>query len=526
LLDGLSVETKLNKLELKVLYEISRIIGQALDLDHALGAVLRILSESLAMNRATVTLKDEETGHLLIRAAHGLSDAEEKRGVYRQGEGVTGLIFRTVQPFIVPDISSEPLFLNKTGSRRIEKGRISFLGVPVLLHGSPIGVLSVDRLFGDEISFEEDIRFLSIVSALIAQFVSLNRQVKAREEDLRRENFSLRAKLSERYSHFFMVGQSQAMADVQQLIKKVAPSKASVLLLGESGTGKTFIARIIHEMSNRAKYPFVKINCASLPENLLESELFGHEKGAFTGAIKAKAGRVEEAEGGTIFLDEVGELPLSLQAKLLRFLQEREFERLGSTRTRKVDVRIIAATNRDLSAAAKEGAFREDLYYRLNVFPIQVPALRERVEDIPSLTQYFLAKTSKEYGRRLRITPQALDLLVKYEWPGNVREMENLIERLVIIVEGVEIVPGDFPVPFHSMEKEARLEDRNPLSRLEEIEKREVVASLERNRWIQSRAARELGLTLRQIGYRIKKFNLQALIEDRRRLGSASEIRS
>lgn len=230
------------------------------------------------MKRATVTLKDEETGDLVIRASHNLTPQEKKRGIYRRDEGVTGLIFRTAKPFVVPDISREPLFLNKTGARPIEKGRISFLGVPVVLHGSAIGVLSVDRLFGNEISFEEDIRFLSIVATLIAQFVSLNRQVKAREEQLRRENLSLRAEISARTRHFFMVGKSLAMMEVQRLIMKVASSKASVLLLGESGTGKTLVARIIHELSNRAGRPFVKVNCASLPENLLESEWFGYEK--------------------------------------------------------------------------------------------------------------------------------------------------------------------------------------------------------------------------------------------------------
>ncbi|GLI34377.1 Nif-specific regulatory protein [Desulforhabdus amnigena] len=513
------MENKICELELKVLYEISRIIGQVLNLDQALETILGILSDSLAMKRATVTLKDEETGHLLISASHGLSTTEKKRGVYRQNEGVTGLIFRTAEPFVVPDISREPLFLNKTKSRRIEKDRISFLGVPIKLHTSPIGVLSVDRLFGKDISFEEDIRFLSIVATLIAQFVSINRQVKAREEVLRKENISLRAELSERFSHFFMIAKSRTMIEVQEMIKKVAPSKASVLLLGESGTGKTLIARIIHELSTRAKYPFVKVNCTSLPENLLESELFGYEKGAFTGAVKAKVGRFEEADGGTIFLDEIGELSLALQSKLLRFLQEREFERLGSTKTIKVDVRIIAATNKDLSDAVNTGSFREDLYYRLNVFPIHVPPLRDRKEDIPSLLDHFIDKISKEYGRRYRITPQGLDVLTKYDWPGNVREMENLIERLAILVDGVEMDVKDLPSHLYSGEKMTQLDKQDSLSRLEEMEKKEVVAALERNKWIQSQAARELGLTLRQIGYRIKKFGLDEFIDKRRQKG-------
>jgi Nif-specific regulatory protein len=515
------METKICELELHVLYEISRIIGLALNLDQTLEKILAILSESLAMKRGTVTLRDDESAHLVIRASHGLSREEKDRGVYDENEGVTGLIFRTARPFVVPDIRREPLFLNKTRSRKIEKGRIAFLGVPIVLSGTPVGVLSVDRLFGDEVSYEEDIRFVSIVGTLIAQFVSLNRQVRAREKDLRNENLSLRAELSHKYSNFFMVGRSPAMRAVQQMMSKVAPSKASVLLLGESGTGKTLIARILHELSTRAKLPFVKVNCASLPENLLESELFGYEKGAFTGASKSKAGRFEEAEGGTIFLDEIGELPQALQAKLLRFLQEREFERLGSTKTRKVDVRIIAATNRDLSEAVSEGGFREDLYYRLNVFPILVPALRERKEDIPSLIDHFLAKTSKEYGRKLTLSPRGLETLTAYDWPGNVREMENLIERLAILTEGQEIDLADLPAYLRLSGSDSKKEEPESLSRLEEMERKEIVAALERHHWIQSQAARELGLTLRQIGYRIRKFGLTRTVEVRRRSSPA-----
>jgi Nif-specific regulatory protein len=512
--------------ELQVLHEISRIIGQALDLDRTLEAILEILSMSLAMKRATVTLKDAETGHLAISASHGLTPEEKKRGIYRLDEGVTGLIFRTAQPFVVPDISKEPLFLNKTGSRRIDKGRISFIGVPIILHGAAIGVLSVDHLFGEDISFEEDIRFLSIVALLIAQFVLLNQQVEAREEDLRRENLSLKVELSEKSQNFLIVGKSPAVMEVRQLLNKVAPSKASVLLLGESGTGKTLVARVIHELSPRARYPFIKVNCASLPENLLESELFGYEKGAFTGALKAKPGRFEEAEGGSIFLDEVGELSPALQAKLLRFLQEREFERLGSTKTRKVDVRIIAATNRDLDAAVKDGQFREDLFYRLNVFPISVPPLRERQEDLAPLLNYFLDKVSREYGRRFYLTQAASEALSEYHWPGNVREMENLVERLVIMVEGSEIDLKDLPSHLLSARKLAELKDQVFVSRLKEMEKREIMAALERNHWIQSQAAMELGLTLRQIGYRVKQFGLEGFVKEQRHRGPVSRGRN
>lgn len=515
------MKKNIEELKLNVLYEISRTIDQVLNLDQALSKILAILSESLPMKRATVTLKDPETGNLRIRASHGLSEVEMLRGVYRQDEGVTGRIFQTAQPYVVPDISKEPLFLDKTRSRRIEKGRLSFIGVPISLHGHPIGVLNVDRLFGVEISPEEDIQFLTIVSALIAQFVSLNLQVEAREKNLRRENRSLKAELSEKYNHFFIVGTSPAMMAVQHLIEKVAPSKASILLLGESGTGKTLIARIIHELSDRAQGPFAKVNCAALPENLLESELFGHEKGAFTGATATKPGRMEEADGGTIFLDEIGELPLSLQAKLLRFLQEREFERLGSTKTRKVDVRIIAATNRDLARAIEEGVFREDLFYRLNVFPVQVPPLRDRREDILPLIDYFLEKFSREYAKKLNFTPEALSIMLNYKWPGNVRELENLTERLAILMEDYNIKVTDLPPYVVTTGKTSESASRpvanfTPSCQLEDMEKREILAALERHGWIQSRAAKELGLTLRQVGYRLKKYRLEALVKERR----------
>jgi Nif-specific regulatory protein len=510
------MDTRINKLELKVLYDISQIIGQALNLDQTLEIILGILSEYLSMKRATITLKNGEENTLSIRASHGLRPKEKKRGVYRLDEGVTGLIFRTAEPFVVPDISKEPLFLNKTGSRKIEKGQISFIGVPIVLNGRAVGVLSVDRLFDEDVSFEEDIRFLTILAAFVAQLVSLNDQVKVREEHLIKANLSLKADLSEKSRNFFAVGTSPTMFEAQQLIRKVAPTKASVLLLGESGTGKTLVARIIHELSSRARSSFIKVNCAALPDNLLESELFGYEKGAFTGAVEPKIGRVEEADGGTIFLDEIGELPMPLQVKLLRFLQDREFERLGSTKTRKVDVRIIAATNKDLSAAVANGSFREDLYYRLDVFPIRVPPLRERREDIIPLISFFCDKIWREYGTALQFTNSALDALTRYSWPGNVREMENLTERLAILFDETTIDLLDLsPYLLHGVQQQ-ETSDRRLLGSLRERERQEVIDALERNNWIQSHAAQELGITMRQIGYRVKKFGLENFVKQRR----------
>ncbi len=512
-------------LEVIALYQIAQLIESALDLDKALTETLRIMHETLRMERATLVLPDESGLHLVIRAAYGLTAAEAKKGVYRLDEGVIGTIFRSGQPFVVPDVQKEPLFLNRTGARtRLNKAEISFLGVPVVLMEQPVGVLTVDRIFGADVSYEEDIRFLTVVATLIAQFLNLHKAIAKKEQSLIEENISLKAELQNRFSHHNIIGQCKAMQEVFRYIDKVAPSRATALLLGESGTGKELVARAIHQASPRLDKPFIKVNCAALPDNLLESELLGHEKGAFTGAQALKKGRFELADGGTLFLDEVGELPLPLQAKLLRVLQERQFERLGGTVTISVDVRIIAATNRSLELAVEEKSFREDLFYRLNVVPIVLPPLRERREDIPVLLDHFLRESSKAQQRRMRLARPVVDFLIDYSWPGNVRELQNLIERLVIMVEGELIGMSDLP-SYMVMEPEPPAEqpvlaseprrevlpeglEKRSLKPLADLERREVEAALLRHGWVQARAARELGLTQRQIGYKIKKYHL------------------
>jgi Nif-specific regulatory protein len=279
------------------------------------------------------------------------------------------------------------------------------------------------------------------------------------------------------------------------------------------------IARVIHELSSRARYPFLKINCGSLPENLLAAELFGYEKDTLPGTVKARPGRLEEADGGTIVLEEIGEMSLNLQARLVRFLQEMEFTRLGGHRTRKVEVRLIAASTEDLAAEVKAGSFREDLYYLLSHSQVRIPPLSERRQDIPLLLNHFLEKVSKEYGRRFYMTQKALEVLQDYAWPGNVREMENLVERLCIVVEGAEISVKDLPPYLSPATPLGAPEDQAFMTRLKEMEKREILAALERNRWIQSQAAMDLGLTLRQIGYRVKQFGLERLIKEQRAHG-------
>ena len=517
-------DERIQGMELVALSRITELIGTAVDLDSTLASILGVLNDTMKMERATLLLYDRASEKLIIKASCGLSEEEELRGVYRPDEGVCGRIFQSCSPFVVPDINSEPLFLNRTGARsRLKKATISFLGVPVLVQGKPEGVLTVDRLFGDDIGFEEDIRFLSVLATLIAQFLTLHREIAKKEARLQAENASLKARLHKVHGGHFIIGNSKPMKEVFSIIDKVASSKVTVLLLGESGTGKELVARAIHEGGNRKDQALIKINCAALPETLLESELFGHERGAFTGAHASRPGRFELADRGTIFLDEIGELPLSLQAKMLRVLQEKQFERIGGSRTHTVDVRIVAATNVSLEEAVAQGRFRADLYYRLNVVPIVLPPLRRRKEDIPLLLGHFLGKCNQRNGKKVHITSELLDFFIEYPWPGNIREMQNMMERMVILAEGDRLSLEDLPpglavlpagpppapalamvevnTPGSSAERMAR-------KSLRDLEREEIEAALRRNGWVQVRAARELGLTERQMGYRIKKFGL------------------
>lgn len=525
--DALPADCKTAMLEVESLYRIANLISQVVHLDSTLSAVLQVLHDTMRMERATLLLLDESGINLVIRASYGLSVKEEQRGVYRISEGVVGQVFKSGSPFIVPDINSEPLFLNRTGSRKtIKKSTISFVGVPIVLQGEVVGVLTVDRLFGPEISFEEDVRFLTVLSTLIAQFLNLQQVVKRERAELVEENKNLKAELHGKFSRHFIIGHSKPMQEIFWVIEKVAQSVATVLMTGESGTGKELVARAIHQSSTRKEKPFIKVNCAAIPENLLESELFGHEKGAFTDAIMAKPGKFELADKGTLFLDEIGELPLALQAKILRVLQEKQFERVGGTRTYKADVRILAATNVDLEDAAKKGLFRIDLFYRLNVVPIVLPPLRERKEDIPLLLEYFLKASNKRNDKKIRMSQEFLDFMIDYYWPGNVRELQNLVERMVILADGNILRVTDLPgsIRFASVEQMHEVPATNPEvapelfqsqtykdvspRSLEEIEKLEVSNALKRHGWVQARAARELGLTQRQIGYKIKKYGL------------------
>jgi len=492
--------------ELTALFEISRIINSSFDFKNNLYKALKILSDILDMQRATITLYDEDTNTLQIAVAYGLTEEQIAKGKYRIGEGIVGRVFKTGESMIVPNIGKEPLFLNRTGAR-LQKDNISFLCVPLKIEEEILGVLSVDRIFSSEIDLKEDIRVLNIIATLIAQYLKLYQLFN--KEKTEKEKLTL--ELKKRYSLHNLIGISDKMQEVFKTVLKAARTGATILLIGESGTGKELIAKAIHYESDRSKGPFIAINCAAIPENLLEAELFGYEKGAFTGALVSKPGKFELANGGTIFLDEIGDLPLSLQAKLLRVIQDKTFYRIGGTKPIKVDIRIIAATNKDLEKMVKNGSFREDLYFRLNVIPIYLPPLRERREDIPLLIDYFLKKFNKEYKKNITINKSAMEKLINYSWPGNVRELENTIERLVILAEKEEITLNDLPfyIKQDNGSKIIGVNLKNSLpNQIELIEKKAIEEALKACNYNQTKAAKMLGLTKRQINYKIKKYGL------------------
>lgn len=499
-------------LEITALYEISKLLGSSLNLKSNLRGVMRVLAEYLDMKRGTVALRSDS--EVSIIAAHGMSEEEIKRGRYKLGEGIIGRVAKHGSPIVIPNIGDEPLFLNKTGSRKtIKKENVAFLCVPIKFKNEILGVLSVDRLFGSKaVSFEEDLRLLKIIASLIAQYVRMHMEIEREREAFLEEKENLKSQLKGKYRVENIIGQSDSMQEVFEAVHRVAPSKANVLLRGESGTGKELVAKAIHYMSARAKGPFIKFNCASIPEGLLESELFGHEKGSFTGATAMRKGRFELANGGSIFLDEIGDLPLTLQPKILRVLQEKEFERVGGEKTIKVDVRLIAATSRNLEELVSSGKFREDLYYRLNVVPIFLPSLTERKEDISLLSEYFIKKYNTENNKSAMITPDVMNVFMNYDWPGNVRELENTIERLVVMARGKNITASDLPINIREQSMRARysvqIKDALP-STIEDIEKARILDALQRTGWIQAKAAKSLGITPRQIGYKIKKYNIQ-----------------
>ncbi|MBI4585700.1 MAG: sigma 54-interacting transcriptional regulator [Planctomycetes bacterium] len=443
----------------ETLVEISQALGSALDFKELFQEVGEILNRRCAMRRSFLVLLNPETEELSIELAFGMTPEEMARGKYRIGEGITGWVVKNGKPFGVQDIRTEPKFLGRTGIYQNPSEQISFLAMPIFLEGKPVGALGALKPFPGEEQFEADMGLLQIIASTISQAVKIHFKVMSEKESLLLENRLLKEELKTLYHFDNLVGSSEAMEKVYAVIRSVSRSRSTVLIRGESGTGKELIAHAIHFNSPRADRPFVKVNCAAIPENLLEAELFGHVKGSFTGAVADRKGKFIQADGGTVFLDEIGDMSPVLQVKILRVLQEREVEPVGSDKTFKVDVRILAATHRNLEEMVASGSFREDLYYRLNVVPIHVPPLRERLDDIPALAEHVLERFRRENALpELRIAPEAARLLMRYQWPGNVRELENVLERAAILCDGKWIRPEDLPIPLGQGSGQERLQ--------------------------------------------------------------------
>jgi Nif-specific regulatory protein len=493
--------------DITLLYEISKALNEHLDLKKSLYKVLDILSSSMHMERGTITILDLLRNEIYIEVAHGISKSAVSRVKYQVGEGITGRVIQSGKALAIPKISEEPDFLDRTASRKSKDFKeLSFFCVPIKKGSQVIGALSVDRAYDSAYNLNEGKKLLSVVATMVAQHVINLDTIRREKERLRDENRRLRKELENKYRITNIIGNSNKMREVFQMISQVSKSNATVLIRGESGTGKELAANSIHYNSPRAKNAFVKVNCAALPSNLIESELFGHEKGSFTGAIKQKVGKFEMAHKGTIFLDEIGAVGLDVQAALLRVLQEKEYERVGGHRTYKVDVRVIAATNKNLEEAVEEGTFRGDLYYRLNVFPIYMPPLRERKTDILLLADHFLEKYAKENGKDIRrFSTPAIDMLMTYHWPGNVRELENVIERAVLLCEESVIHSYHLPPTLQTGVES----DTLPAVSLEEavsnLEREMLIDALKNTRGNITQAAELLQTTVRKFSYKANR---------------------
>lgn len=496
--------------ELDTLFLVSQLLNSTHDLRMKLKGILEILHKRSGLHFGMITLRDLDDDSLSICEVYG--DDVDRSVRYQPGEGLMGVILDEGATIVVERVADEPRFLSRLG---VYKPELPFIGSPLAVEqGEVVGILAAQPC--DATFLGERARFLEMVANLIAQCVNSLRVMERKQSELLNERDFLKQTLVKNYRFENIIGHSAPMLKVFDIIRQVAKWHTTVLIRGESGTGKEVVANAIHFNSACANGPFLKLNCAALPDTLLESELFGHEKGAFSGAIGQRKGRFELADNGTLFLDEVGEISASFQAKLLRVLQEGEFERVGGGRTLKVSVRIIAATNRNLEKDVADGLFREDLYYRLNVMPIIMPPLRDRIEDVPELATFLLNRISKQQGGRpLELKESALRILMKHSWSGNVRELENRLERAAIMsYDG--IIDRDVIISS-GLEDEISLNRSQPPSapiRMmdlhdEDLDEREkVIAALEQCGWVQAKAARLLDMTPRQIAYRIQTLNI------------------
>ena len=534
-----------DSVELLTIYQVSTILGSSLDVHKTFREALNVLASMMGWRRAAVILQQDD-GVLCGMCAVGLSRDESARLTFAVGEGIVGRVFATGLPMVVPDIRQEPLFLNRSGAAdQSPYDTVAYLAVPIKADRRTLGVLTMDRKVTDRNAvFDEDLRLLTMLASLMGGNLLLHRGVSAEHGRLHEEARRLSKALKPALQLDTAIGASPRMQAVFAEVHQVAPSKTTVLLRGESGTGKEVIARAVHNLSPRSEQPFVRVNCAALTETLLESELFGHEKGAFTGAMGTRKGRFEMAHGGTLFLDEIGDISPSFQAKLLRVLQEKEFERVGGNQPIKVDVRMILATNRNLEKMVAAGEFRADLYYRINVVSISLPPLRERREDIPLMVEHFLARFNRDNSRKVKVTPKGLKVLTSCYWPGNVRELENCVERTATMAMNEELTDLSFPCHdnrcltqvLHFVEREDAVRPGRPVIPIAEApskdgapehsapppragasatddkpdgERERLVWAMEKCGWVQAKAARLLNITPRQMGYALQKHDIE-----------------
>ena len=536
-------EAESEDIELLVIHEAARLLGHATTPDVAIHGILRLMSQMVGLNRGRVVLPDS-AGHMSIQYAYGLTALERQRGQYAPGEGVTGRVMRTGQTAVIQNIDDEPIYLTRAVDRStLPQETVSFLAVPILHDNVPMGVLGTHRLRKRKRAFSRDVTLLRVLATFIAQILRMNTLIEEKTARLADENRALKQALEDHTEGAHgILGDSPALKQALRQALHVAPTQATVLLTGESGTGKERFARMVHITSNRQDGPFIAINCAAIPENLLESELFGHEKGSFTGAVAMKKGVVELASGGTLCLDEIGDLAFDLQSKLLHVLEKQLIKRVGGIKDVAVDVRIIAATHKNLQKAINEGRFRIDLFYRLNVFPIHLPPLRERSGDVRSLARHFLQLASQEFDRNTMFGQGVLERLEHYNWPGNIRQLENVVKRAVLVAQGGQIsvedivlilrhearigehleagtslstaappLPEPTPMPYEARLPPAHTPQPANLrgyNWVREDEAQELLDALKQARGNKTRAAGMLGMSARQFRYRMVKLGL------------------
>ena len=497
--------------EISVIQKISEVIIHERNVEKLLKNVLGILDSEMGMLRGTFALLYGDT--LKIEASHGLGENEKQLGQYRVGEGITGHVAETGRSHVIPDLRKDSRFLNRTGARNYNS-QVAFICVPLIHEEKVIGTLSIDRPVDGTTQLDRDVALLEIIANITGDAANECIEIHDEREALMEENRKLRDMLN--VNHTEIVGKCSEMQMVYEQIQQVAPSDATVLIRGASGTGKEMVARAIVNLAQRKDRPFVTLNCAALPENLVESELFGHEKGAFTGAVNRRIGRAEAANGGTLFLDEIGDLSLPVQVKLLRFLQEKTFSRVGSNEELHSDVRFLAATSRNLEELMEKKLFREDLFYRLNIFPISVPDLAKRHTDIILLAEHFMEKMNLRYNKKVvRLSTIAINMLMSYHWPGNVRELENCIERAVLTAKDDCIhsynLPPSLQTSYSTGASGEPNSERNTLSVLMDNYEREIFTeAIKRSEGNLSAAGRELGISPRMMNYRMNKLGLNS----------------